>query len=175
MSGYVPVLRPASAADLEALTAIYNHYVATSAATFDLEPFTVDRRREWFSHYATTGPHRLIVAERDGRVCGYASSSRFRPKGAYATSVETTVYVEASCQGAGVGTALYRALFDALAGEDLHRAYAGVALPNPASVALHQRFGFETIGTYHEVGRKFGRYWSVQWLEKRLDAVSGPR
>ncbi len=170
-----PVLRAAEPGDLGALTAIYNHYVTSSTTTFDLEPFTVEQRREWFSHYAKAGPHRLIVAEVGGRPCGYASSSPFRPKGAYATSVETTVYVAEEHQRAGLGTALYSALFETLAGEELHRAYAGIALPNPASVALHRRFGFSEIGVYHEVGRKFGRFWSVQWFEKRLDTVSGPR
>jgi len=172
-----PFLRPARPDDLEALTAIYNHYVATSTATFDLEPVTVEQRGEWFSHYGSVGPYRLIVSEVEARVRGYASSSRFRPKGAYATSVETTVYIEEGYAGRGLGTRLYAALFDALSGEDLHRAYAGIALPNPASIALHRRFGFAELGVYHEVGRKFGRFWSVQWFEKRLgsDGVSGPR
>ena len=67
-----------------------------------------------------------------------------------------------------VGTRLYTALFACLKGEDLHRAYAGIVLPNPASLALHARFGFEPIGVYREVGRKFGRYWDVQWFERSL-------
>jgi phosphinothricin acetyltransferase len=99
---------------------------------------------------------------------GYATSSPFRPKPGYVTSVEMTVYLRPDATGRGLGTLLYSELLSALAGEDLHRAYAGVALPNDASVALHERVGFRVIGTYVEVGRKFGRYWDVRWFEREL-------
>lgn len=161
-------IRPGVMDDLAALTALYNHYVATSHATFDLRPATLDERREWFSHYAPSGPHRLLVAIDGDRLLGYACSSKLRPKPAYATSVETSVYVEPMAQGRGVGAQLYRALFAALAGEDVHRAFAGIALPNPASVALHRRFGFTDLGVFDEVGRKFDRYWSVQWFVRAM-------
>ena len=100
---------------------------------------------------------------------GYAAALPFRSKPAYLTSIEATVYLEPASTGRGLGAALYTALFDALRGEDLHRAYAGITLPNAASLALHRRFGFEEVGVYREVGRKLGRYWDVQWFEKRLD------
>ena len=159
--------RVARADDLPALTRIYNHYVEHTHVTFDLEPFTVDERQEWFSHYAETGRHRLLVAESaNGEVVGYATSGRFRDKPAYGPSVETTVYCSPSAVGHGVGSALYSALFEALQGADVHRAYAGVALPNDASLALHRRFGFTEIGTFGEVGRKFGKWWDVTWLER---------
>jgi phosphinothricin acetyltransferase len=162
------VVRAAQPADLQAVTDIYNHYVRTSGVTFDTTPFTVDARQEWFSHYATTGPHRLLVAVDGPDVLGYATSSPFRPKPGYATSVETSVYLRPEAADRGLGTLLYRELFVALAAEDLHRAYAGVALPNDASVALHERLGFRELGTYVEVGRKFGRYWDVRWFERAL-------
>ncbi|MGH2784135.1 MAG: GNAT family N-acetyltransferase [Actinomycetota bacterium] len=162
-------VRPCVEGDLAQVNEIYNHYVATSAATFDVEPITEQGRREWFGHYAATGPHRLLVATDEARVLGYATSGRVRPKPAYMTSVETSVYVAPDATGHGVGSALYEALFAAIAGEDVHRAYAGITvIPNPASVALHERFGFRLIGTFHEQGRKFGRYWDVQWFEKDL-------
>ena len=161
-------IRPAKFADLPALTELYNYYVRTSAATFDTVPFSVTRRQHWFLHYQDIGPYRLLVAVQDDSVVGYATSSRFREKAAYATSVETSVYVQHNVHGQGIGTKLYTRLFEVLANEDVHRAYAGIALPNPASIALHTRFGFSDIGVYHEVGRKFDRYWSVQWLEKPL-------
>jgi phosphinothricin acetyltransferase len=160
--------RPGAEPDLPALLAIYDHYVVHTPITFDLDPWTLAERREWLSHYATSGPHRLLVAARDGAVVGYATSSVFRPKGAYRTSVETSVYLAPECTRRGIGSALYRELFAALAGEDVHRAYAGVTLPNPASLALHRRFGFQEAGLHDEVGRKLGRFWSVQWMEKRL-------
>lgn len=163
------VVRPCVEDDLAQLNDIYNHYVATSSATFDLEPITPDGRREWFGHYAATGPHRLFVALDGGSVLGYASSGRVRPKAAYVTSVETSVYIHPEATGRGVGSALYSALFEALAHEDVHRAYAGITdIPNPASVALHKRFGFHLVGRFREQGRKFGRYWDVEWYEKDL-------
>jgi phosphinothricin acetyltransferase len=162
------VVRAAQPADLPGLTDIYNHYVATSGVTFDTTPFTLEEREEWFSHYATSGPHRLLVADEDDEVVGYATSSPFRPKPGYVTSVETSVYLRSDATGRGLGSMLYRALFAAIAREDLHRAYAGVALPNDASVALHERLGFRELGTYVEVGRKFGRYWDVLWFERAL-------
>ena len=152
--------------DLGALTRIYNHFVEHTHVTFDLEPYSVEARREWFGHYAETGRHRLLVAEVSGDVAGYATSGRFRDKAAYGPSVETTVYCAPEAVGHGVGSALYGALFEALETEDVHRAYAGVALPNDASLALHRRFGFTEIGTFHEVGRKFGKWWDVTWLER---------
>jgi phosphinothricin acetyltransferase len=162
------VVRPGRADDLPALTALYNHYVATSHVTFDDEPFTVDQRRAWFDHYAESGPHRLLVAVGGEDVAGYATSSPFRPKPGYRTSVEATVYVAEGAAGRGVGSTLYTALFAAIEGQGLHRAYAGIALPNEASLALHRRFGFTDVGVFREVGTKFGRYWDVLWLERPL-------
>jgi phosphinothricin acetyltransferase len=164
-------IRLARASDLERLTEIYNYYVINTPITFDLEPFSVAERCEWFRHYSAFGPHRLLLAETDGLVVGYVTSSRFRPKAAYETSVETSIYFAPEATGRGMGTALYAALFAALAEEDLHRAYAGVTLPNPASLALHRKFGFRSIGVYREVGRKFGKYWDVEWFEKPLDSI----
>jgi phosphinothricin acetyltransferase len=163
-------VRSAIVDDLCALTDIYNHYVVTSPTTFDIRARSIEETREWFTHYAVTGRYRLLVTvEREGgAVLGYATSSRFRDRPAYATSVETSVYVHPRSRGHGVGSALYRALFDQLRGEDVHRAFAGIAVPNDPSVALHERFGFRVVGTYTEVGRKFGRYWDVLWMEKAL-------
>jgi phosphinothricin acetyltransferase len=161
-------VRPGEAGDLEGLNDIYNHYVATSPATFDVEPHTTEQRREWFTHYAPTGRYRLLVAVDGGAVVGFASSSPVRPRRAYETSIETTIYLAAGAVGRGIGTTLYGALFGALSGEDLHRAYAGITQPNEASVALHERFGFVRAALYTEQGRKFGRYWDVAWYEKPL-------
>ena len=158
--------------DLPALTELYNYYVTESHATFDDIPFDVDtRRREWFSKFAETGPHRLYVADDGGRAVGYASSLPFRPKPGYRTTVETTVYIDPDYLGKGLGGRLYTALFDMLAEQPLRRALGGVALPNDASIALHERFGFTHIGTYTEVGIKFDRYWDVAWYEKALTGV----
>jgi phosphinothricin acetyltransferase len=157
-------------ADLEALTDLYNHYVRETPITFDTTIFTPEERRPWLLSHPVDGPYRLKVAvDADSQeILGYATSSPFRVKPAYVTSVETSVYVAPHAGRRGIGTLLYKALFEALAGEDLHRAYAGIAQPNEASARLHERFGFRYLGTYREVGRKFGRYWDVAWYEKEL-------
>ncbi|GJL95908.1 MAG: phosphinothricin N-acetyltransferase [Hyphococcus sp.] len=161
-------VRPGEIGDLEALTTLYNHFVLETAITFDIEPFTPAQREPWFGQFEKTGPYRLLVAHLDGAHAGYATSTRHRAKPAYNPSIETTVYVDPKFARQKVGAALYEALFSALEGEDVHKAFAGVALPNEASVAFHQRFGFTEIGTFHEIGRKFGRFHDVMWFEKRL-------
>ena len=163
-------VRPGAEADLEALTDIYNHYVRETPITFDTAVFTSEERRPWLLSHPEDGPYRLRVATdaESQEILGYATSSPYRAKPAYATSVETTVYVAPGAGGRGIGSLLYASLFEALAAEDLHRAYAAVAQPNEASARLHARFGFRHVGTYREVGRKFGRYWDVAWYERPL-------
>jgi phosphinothricin acetyltransferase len=159
-------IRQAVRADLPRLTEIYNYYVLNTPVTFDVEPYTVERREAWFAQFGATGRHRLLVAERDGIVAGYAGTTRFRPKAAYETTVETTIYCAQNEAGKGMGTRLYGALFEALGGEDIHRFVAGYALPNPATAAIHARFGFKVVGVFSENGRKFGKYWDVCWVER---------
>ena len=161
------VVRPAGAADLARINAIYNHYVLHSHATFEIEPVTMTEREDWASHYADSGRYRLLVVA-DDDVLGFATSSPYHVRAAYETSVELSVYVDPAATGRGLGARLYGALIPILEREDLHRAYGGVALPNPASMALHERFGFREVARYSEQGRKFGRYWDVAWVERPL-------
>ena len=162
-------IRPARPDALPRLTQIYNHYVLNTPITFDLEPFTVEQRRKgWLSKFSASGPHRLLVAEEGGEVVAYAGTTGFRDKPAYDTTVETTIYCDPAATGRGLGTQLYTALFEALEGEDIRFAVAGITMPNDASIALHERFGFTPAGVMHEVGRKFDRYWDVAWYEKLL-------
>jgi phosphinothricin acetyltransferase len=161
-------IRAARLEDLTRLTEIYNHYVVHSPATFDLEAKTLEQRLEWFAQFAETGRYRLLVAEEDGVVVGYAGTMRWRPKPAYDTTVETSIYCTPDGVGRGVGAKLYAALFEAIAGEEVRRIVAGFVPPNPASEALHERFGFRPVGVFSEVGYKFGRYWDVCWMEKRV-------
>jgi phosphinothricin acetyltransferase len=163
-------VRAATVDDLSALNDIYNQYVAETHYTFDVEPVSAEARREWFTHYDIAGRHRVLVAVSADQVVGFASSSRFRPKPAYETSIETSVYLAPESVGRGAGSRLYEELFKALEGEDVHRAYAGIALPNPASIALQERFGFKRVAHFTQQGRKFGRYWDVAWYEKPLGA-----
>jgi phosphinothricin acetyltransferase len=161
-------IRAATEGDLPRLTEIYNHYVIHTPVTFDLEPHTVERRAVWFEQFGARGRYRLLVADDGQGIAGYAGTTRFRPKAAYDTTVETTIYCAPEAVHKGIGSALYRALFAALAGEDIHQIVAGYTLPNPASAALHARFGFTPAGLFHENGRKFGRYWDVAWTERPL-------
>ena len=154
-------IRLAEEADLPALLDIYNHYVVHTPVTFDIEPRTLDQRREWFAQFSATGRYRCFAADRAGKAIGYACSAKFKEKEAYATSIETSIYLAPGEGGQGLGRRLYAALFDALKDEDIHRAFGGITLPNDASVGVHRALGFEHIGTYREIGRKFGRFWDV--------------
>lgn len=159
-------IRRAEHGDLPRLTEIYNYYVLNTPVTFDIEVYTVERREPWFAQFGMTGRYRLLVADEDGIVMGYAGTTRFRPKPAYDTTVETTVYCAPEALGKGIGSRLYNGLFDVLRGEDIHRFVAVYALPNAASEALHRRFGFRVVGVLSENGRKLGKYWDVCWAER---------
>lgn len=162
-------IRPAALDDLQALTDIYNHYIVNTAITFDLQTFTAAERRAWFDDHRASGPHRLLVAsDESGRCLGYATSSRWRPKPAYNTTVEVSVYCHPEAVRKGCGTALYSALFASLEHEDVRTLVAGISLPNPISLSLHEKFGFRLVGTFHSVGRKFDKFWDVAWFERPL-------
>lgn len=159
-------VRPAVRDDLPRLTEIYNHYVVNTPITFDIETYTVERRESWFAQFSARGRYRLLVADENGLVLGYAGTTRFRPKAAYDTTVELTIYCAQEAIGKKIGSRLYATLFEAVRDEDINRFVAGYTLPNPASAALHERFGFQAVGIFTQVGRKFGRYWDVAWSER---------
>ena len=154
-------IRPAEQGDLGALTDIYNHYVRETAVTFDVEPRTLEQRQAWLDGFAESGRYRCFVAAKDGVAIGWASSHRYNERTAYDTTVLSSVYLAPDLTGQGIGRRLYSALFDALKDEDIHRIFGGITQPNEASVRLHLAFGFEPVGVYREVGRKFGRYWDI--------------
>ena len=162
----MPTIRDATIADLPALTDILNHYIVHTPINFDVEPYSVEARREWFDEHASKGRYRLVVAVEAGQVIGYATTSRWRPKASYATTVESTVYCRHDACGRGIGTSLYRALFDAIKDEDVHMIVAGATMPNAASVAQHARVGFHEVGVFTSVGRKFGQFWDVAWFQR---------
>jgi len=162
------IIRPVEQSDLPALLAIYNHYVETTAITFDLEPRTLEQRQVWLDGFQPSGRHQCFVAVKEGTAVGWACSAKFREKDAYNTTVETSVYLAPAEAGQGLGRKLYTALFDALATEDVHRAIGCLTVPNEPSVRLHLACGFEKVGEFHAVGRKFGRFWDVSWYEKAL-------
>ena len=163
-------IRQAIPRDHQSILDIYNHYVVHSHVTFDVEPLALSDRSRWFALFAPSGRHRMFVADA-GTIVGYACSTPFRPKEAYATSVETTVYVDPAHTGKGIGHRVYASLLRALEGEDAHRAYAVIALPNPGSVRLHEQLGFCRAAVLDQAGRKFGKYWNVSWYERSLERV----
>jgi len=162
------VVRRAQPSDLQPLTDIYNHYVLHTPVTFDIAPWTLERRAAWLAGFGDGGRHQLFVAELDGRVVGYGGSGRFRAKAAYDTSVESSVYLDPDATGQGLGKRLYTRLLSELEGTGVHRVMAGMTLPNDVSRALHLGMGFTSCGVMHEVGHKFDRYWDVEWLERRM-------
>lgn len=163
-------IRPATPDDLAPLLELRNWYVENSFATFDEAPLTLAQISQWFSQFGPTGPHRLLVAEeQQGPLLGYCSSQPYRSHPAFARTIETSIYIRAGAVRSGLGSALYTALFDeALADEGLHRAVVGIALPNEASVRLHQKFGFQPVGVFNEYACKRGQFISSQWMERRF-------
>jgi phosphinothricin acetyltransferase len=159
---------PGTEGDLPAIVAILNYAIANSDATFTSEPVTVAERQNWFERFAPAGPYRLLVARRGNRALGYAASQPYRDHEAFRETVEVSIALDGSSRGQGMGTALYRTLFECLASEPVHVALAGIVLPNDASVALHRKFGFIEVGTFHEYGIKNGRYLSSLWMERLL-------
>ena len=162
------LIRPVLAADLPALLAIYNHYIETTAITFDLEPKTLEQRQLWLDSFQPTGRHQCFVAVKNNLPIGWACSGKFREKDAYNTTVETSIYLAPGEGGQGLGRKLYTTLFEALAKEDVHQLIGGLTVPNEPSVRLHLACGFQKLGQFHEVGRKFGRFWDVAFYEKTL-------
>ncbi len=158
--------RPATEQDLPAIKAIYDHEVLTGIATFDTEPPPLAK---WADRLASTdaGDH-LLVAELDGAVAGYAYSSTYRPRRAYDRTRETSVYLASEAAGRGLGRALYDDLLTRLRNDGMHIALGVIALPNPASEALHRACGFERVGVLPEVGHKFDQWIDTAFWALRL-------
>lgn len=162
------IIRTGTLADLPQLTDIHNYYVQNTHITFDVRPFRPEQRMAWFNDHSDGRRHRLLVAEEDGRIVGYTATGSFRSKEAYDTTVEVSIACKPDSTAKGIGSQLYSELFSLLQQEDVHRVVAGIAQPNPASNALHERFGFKKVGVFTEVGRKSGKYWDVLWVEKAM-------
>ncbi len=162
-------IRFATPEDADGINAVYNPYVSETVATFETIEYTRADRLRWLERLSSSPRWPVLVGlGPEGQVCGFVNASAFDSRSAYETSVKTSIFLEPACHGKGLARALYGALFEALSGQDVHRAYALIVAPNPSSVALHKQFGFAQVATLSEVGRKFDRYYDVMWLEKRL-------
>jgi L-amino acid N-acyltransferase YncA len=157
------MIRACAAADAAAICAIYNAYVLDTVITFEEEPVAVAEMARRIEEVSTRFP--WLVAEESGVILGYAYATPWKARSAYRFSVESTVYVASGHMGRGVGTALYRELIGELRKLGVHCAVGGIALPNPASVALHEKLGLKKIGQFVEIGRKLDRWVDVGYWE----------
>ncbi|MDB5085304.1 MAG: N-acetyltransferase [Bacilli bacterium] len=153
------IVRDAALDDLSAILNIYNRAILTTTATFDLEEQTLEQRKDWFSHYGGRFP--LLVAEYNGQVVGYSSLSSFRSKEAFASTVESSVYIDENHRGLGIGKLLLTALLQRASALGHHVVIAGITGGNEISIHLHESFGFELVGCFKEVGYKFDSWQDV--------------
>jgi L-amino acid N-acyltransferase YncA len=159
-------IRSATSDDAAAIAAIYNHYIRETIVTFEEKEITAADMAGRFAAVAASGLP-WLVGESADVIVGYAYADRWKQRSAYRHSVESTIYLHAEHLGAGVGTLLYKQLLAALP-PSVHVCIGGIALPNNASVALHERLGFAKAAHFHEVGRKFERWIDVGYWQKTL-------
>ena len=159
------LIRPAQQQDLPALLAIYNHEILNGVATFDLQPKSLAERQSWFDEHNKNN-HPLLVAEQDGEVLGYASLSHYAEKAAYNSKVELSVYIGPSARRQGIASQLMHAVIE-LAKKDnaTHLIVSLITGTNQASISLHQKFGFNKVGTLHQVGYKHQQFLDVHIYE----------
>jgi L-amino acid N-acyltransferase YncA len=168
----VTAVRSATAGDAAAVAAIYEPYVLETAITFETEPPGAGEMAERIA--GALEAHAWLVLEDAGRVCGYAYGGTFRSRAAYRFSTEVSVYVERGRARTGAGRALYGALLDRLGERGFRTAVAGMTVPNAASEGLHLAMGFERVGTFTEIGYKFGAWHDVAWFQRRLAVSPSP-
>jgi phosphinothricin acetyltransferase len=162
-------IRPADPdRDAAACAAIYAPSVESTAISFELVPLDAAEFASRIAAYSAT--HQFLVAEIDGEVVGYAYACRWAERAAYRWSVEASVYIDADHQGKGIGRALYTELFERLRAQGFRVAVAGITLPNPASIALHESMGFEPIGALRDIGWKAGAWHDVGYWQLYLGA-----
>jgi L-amino acid N-acyltransferase YncA len=166
----MPKIRLATPEDADKVQAIYAPYCRTPIS-FELEPPSVEEMRARLAK--VLGPCPWLLCEEDEEVLGYAYASRHRERAAYCWSVDTTVYIRQGRQRRGIGRALYTSLLAVLPLQGYVNAYAGVTLPNPASVGLHEAMGFQPVGVYRQVGFKCGAWHDVAWFQRALQPGPG--
>lgn len=159
-------IRDAAPADFGAIAEITNHYILNTHIHFGDTPVSPEQLREQWQRTRTTYPFLVLTDETDNfALLGYAKASRWRERAAYDRTAETSIYLRHDLCSRGLGGPLYRALIDACHARDFHALIGGIALPNPSSVALHERLGFRYIGTHPEVGWKFNAWHSVGFYQ----------
>jgi L-amino acid N-acyltransferase YncA len=159
-------IRLATADDAPQVQAIYGPVVRDTVISFEAEPPSVEEMRHRIAYTLTQWP--WLVCDRDGLIAGYAYASAHRARAAYGWSVDVSVYIDPAWRRHGIGRALYASLFTILRLQGFFNAYAGIALPNPGSVGLHEAVGFRPVGIYHGVGFKHGAWHDVGWWHLEL-------
>ncbi|RRJ85413.1 N-acetyltransferase family protein [Aestuariirhabdus litorea] len=167
-------MRPATAADAAAIVAIYNHYVRETVVTFEEDPLPTEEMAGRLRAVEETGLPWLVIETAQG-VQGYSYATRWHGRCAYRFTAEITVYLAPEAGGQGLGSALYRALFAELAQRGFRTALGAIALPNAASVALHEKFGMAQVGQFREVGYKFERWIDVGYWQGTITAACHER
>ena len=163
----VMLVRSATIADAAAMARIYNHYVAETIVTFEEVAVTVDDIERRIQEVQSSSLP-WLVAEQGSDIVGYAYASNWKRRYGYRFSVEVTVYLDPACARRGIGTRLYAELLPALKAAGIRVAIGGIALPNDASVLLHEKFGFEKVAHFKEVGIKFGQWIDVGYWQRSL-------
>ena len=156
-------VREAIAADLQAITEIYNDAIRSTVATFDTEPKNITEQEEWFKEHGKNNP--LVVAESGGKIVGWASLSKWSDRCAYSDTAEISLYIDESHRGKGIGRELMRIILERGRQAGLHTVIARIAGGNEISVHLHESFGFTHVGIMKEVGKKFGRLLDVYMMQ----------
>lgn len=159
-------IRVATAADADAIARIYAPIVESTIISFEEAAPSADEMARRIETTLARFP--WLVAEEDGIVLGYAYASAHRERAAYRWSCDSTVYVAECARGKGVGRALYARLFEMLRERGYYNVFAGVGLPNGASVGLHRAMGFELVGVYKSVGFKLNRWVDTAWFQLQL-------
>lgn len=167
-----PLIREAGEADLPAILEIYNDAVRETTAIWNEVIVDLDNRRRWMMERQGRG-FPVLVAELDGETVGYASYGDWRPHDGYRHTREHSIYVLKTCRGQGIGKRLLEALVDAARARGVHVLIGCIEAGNEASIALHTRLGFRHVGTFRQVGQKFGRWLDLACLERVLDGADG--
>lgn len=157
------MIRNATREDSKAIAAIYNHYVLNTVVTFEETPVSAEEMQQRIAD--TQEKYHWLVYEENNEVIGYAYSHAWRVRAAYRYSSELSVYLAPGHTGRGIGKKLYQAVIDEARKLKLHAVIGGVALPNEASVKLHEKLGFKKVGEFEEVGIKFGKWVNVAYWE----------
>lgn len=160
------MIRSVTTADAGEICTIYNYYVLHTHINFEEEAVPVQEMEQRIINI--TGKHPWLVYEENGKVIGYAYASEWKSRCSYRFSVESTVYLAHGTNGKGIGSQLYDALLQKISNTDTHVVIGGIAQPNEASIALHEKFGFEKVAHFKEVGYKFDKWIDVAYWEKIL-------